>query len=61
MNFQVSDIHRDAFAMDNESIIEVVGSQEPLGYTIYKISREVSNLSSSLLLTIIKHLLKLSI
>ncbi|KAJ0094960.1 hypothetical protein Patl1_15995 [Pistacia atlantica] len=37
----VSDIHSDAFAMDNESIIEIVGSQEPLGYTIYKISREI--------------------
>lgn len=47
--------------MDNESIFDVVGSQEPLGYTIYKISREVSNLSSSLLQKIVKPLFKVSI
>lgn len=43
--FQVSDEHVDAFAMNNASNIEVIGSQEPLGHTICKIAREVIPLS----------------
>ncbi|KAK9191781.1 hypothetical protein WN943_020396 [Citrus x changshan-huyou] len=37
----VSDEYGDAFAMNNASNIEVVGSQEPLGHTICKIAREI--------------------
>ncbi|KAJ4710971.1 Sieve element occlusion [Melia azedarach] len=37
----VSDMNGDTFGMNNESNIEVVGSQEPLGHTIYQISREI--------------------
>lgn len=43
----------DTFGMNNESNIEVVGSQEPLGHTIYQISREVVPLTFSLFLTCI--------
>ncbi|KAK0573854.1 hypothetical protein LWI29_014533 [Acer saccharum] len=38
---QVSDIYRDALTIDNESNIEVFGSIEPLGHTIYRLSHEL--------------------
>ncbi|KAK9277717.1 hypothetical protein L1049_007264 [Liquidambar formosana] len=38
LDHMASDLHLDTIAKNNICDIEVVGSQEPLGYTIYKIS-----------------------
>ena len=43
--FQVSDQHGSASAKSDLSSIKMVGSEESLGHTIYKLSSEVISLS----------------